>query len=44
MQFCFWEEISASTNQASACSFLQKLWKIVGSHRQGVLPFPVQWQ
>ncbi|NXV98540.1 HSFY1 protein, partial [Calonectris borealis] len=28
-----WEEIGANTNQSSACSFLKKLWKIVGSHR-----------
>ncbi|NXE75893.1 HSFY1 protein, partial [Cochlearius cochlearius] len=29
----FWEEISATTNQSSACSFPKKLWKIAGSHR-----------
>ena len=30
--FCF-SEISASTNQSSARSFLKNLWKIIGSHR-----------
>ncbi|KAK4808829.1 hypothetical protein QYF61_001337 [Mycteria americana] len=33
MRYHFWEEISANTNQPSARSFLQKLWKIVSSHR-----------
>ncbi|KAF1438268.1 Heat shock transcription factor, Y-linked, partial [Spheniscus demersus] len=28
----FWEEISANTKPSSARLFLQKLWKIVGSH------------
>ncbi|NXU33382.1 HSFY1 protein, partial [Thalassarche chlororhynchos] len=32
MPFCF-SEICANTSQSSACLFLKKLWKIVGSHR-----------
>lgn len=28
----FWEEICAKPIPSSACSFLKKLWRIIGSH------------
>ncbi|NXC78658.1 HSFY1 protein, partial [Anhinga anhinga] len=33
IRYRFWEEISAKTNQSSALLFLEKLWKMVNSHR-----------